>query len=297
MLNSLNNPSVFYESDSSDTARYEKFDAEVRAAILARADRERDLRSAVRHGELTVFYQPKINALLQQVVGMEALVRWISDEETIPPKEFIPLAEESDVILEIGHFVMKETCYQTAAWTRAGIPGLQAAVNLSARELENRSLPYQVEAIIGETRVDAHQLCFEITEGMMMENPTVSINVLCALKELGCTIAVDDFGTGYSSLSYLQKFPLDVLKIDQSFVRTLTTDTGSRTIVSAVVRLAQTLGLKVVAEGVETDEHAHELKHLACDELQGYLYSQPLPADLFEDWLKARLSVATVLSV
>lgn len=191
--------------------------------------------------------------------------------------------------------MLRRACEQAVEWQQHGYPELETAVNLSARQLENPMLPDEVAGILQETGMQADRLCLEITEGMMMENHDVTIAVLNKLKAMGCRIAVDDFGTGYSSLSYLQKFPIDALKIDQSFVRDLTTDMESHTIVAAVVRLSQTLGLKVVAEGVEELFQERILKSMACDEIQGYLYSEPLSGEAFERWLGDRMSVSTVL--
>ncbi|MBT4160686.1 MAG: EAL domain-containing protein [Gammaproteobacteria bacterium] len=268
---------------------------EIQRAISSRAQMEADLRRGLTNGEVHVFYQPKVNSLMGQVVGMEALARWIGADGMISPDEFIPLAEESDLIDELGSYVLHQACEHSVGWLRKGFPELQTAVNLSVMQLANPSLPKEIESILHETGMPARLLCLEITEGVMMIDPDVTIEVLNELKSLGCEIAADDFGTGYSSLSYLQKFPIDILKLDQSFVRNLTTDRETFIIVSAVVRLAQTLGLKVVAEGVEEREDEKLLKKMACDEIQGYLYSRPVSADDFEAWLQSRLSVSRVL--
>ncbi len=257
---------------------------------------EDQLREGLRNSELSVYYQPKINVHLNQVVGMEALVRWVTEDRVVPPGIFIPIAEQSELIERIGSFVLEESCRQSVEWLDQGFPDLETAVNLSVMQLENPDLPDQVADVINKTGMPAHLLHLEITEGMMMDNHELTISVLEQLKTLGCKIAVDDFGTGYSSLRYLQRFPLDSLKVDQSFVRDLNRDDPeSHTIVTAVVRLAQTLGLKVVAEGVEDEDQLQILRSLACDEIQGYLYSKPLCARDYEAWLANRLSVSTVL--
>lgn len=269
---------------------------EIQKAMISRSAMESSLREGLRNGQVHVFYQPKVNTLMRQVVGMEALVRWIVDDRMISPDEFIPLAEESDLIDEIGAYVLREACRQSVEWNEAGFPEMQMAVNLSVMQLADPMLPRVVESILNDTGMPASTLCLEITEGIMMIDPEVTADVLTDLKRLGCEIAADDFGTGYSSLSYLQKFPIDILKLDQSFVRDLTTNADTHCIVSAVVRLAQTLGMKVVAEGVETAEDERVLRAMACDEIQGYLYSKPLPAVQYEQWLQSRLCVSTVLN-
>lgn len=291
----LNADSAMYEAKRQGKNRYQFYVDEIRQHTLERISMEHDLRAGIEKGELEVFYQPKVNVHLNQVVGMEALVRWSSEAGIILPARFIPLAEESDLIEKIGKFVLGSACAQSTQWRQEGLPDLEMAVNLSARQLQNANLPSQVAAVLEETGMPAHLLCLEITEGMLMENHERSVEILKQLKALGCKIAVDDFGTGYSSLSYLQRFPIDALKIDQSFVGDLSTNRESSTIVSAVVRLAQTLGLKVVAEGVEQVAQEQLLRAMACDEIQGYMYSKPLPADEYATWLSNRLSVSTIL--
>ena len=270
---------------------------EIQSAISSRARLESRLREGLQRGEIHVFYQAKINPLLGHVVGMEALVRWITDGELVPPDLFIPLAEESDLIDEIGRYVVTEACRQSRIWREKGYPELQMAVNLSVMQLSNPDLPDEIASVLEKTHMPARLLCLEITEGVMMMDPEITIDVLNRLKALGCQIAADDFGTGYSSLSYLQKFPIDVVKLDRSFVRNLNKDRDTYIIVSAVVRLAQTLGMKVVAEGVESRAEEQLLAQMACDEIQGFLYSRPVNADEFGNWLESRLAVLPVLSV
>jgi diguanylate cyclase (GGDEF)-like protein len=269
---------------------------EIHDRLVRKVAMEIGLRQGIKSGELEVYYQPKVNTALSQVVGMEALVRWQSVDGMVSPAEFIPLAEESDLIQSIGLFVLDTACRQAVDWLAKGLPELEMAVNLSARQLEDDNLATLVGDVLDDTGLPPHLLCLEITEGMMMENHERSIGILAQLKALGCRIAVDDFGTGYSSLSYLQSFPIDILKIDQSFVRDLATSAERHTIVTAIVRMAQTLGLTVVAEGVEEDAQAQILRAMACDEIQGYLYSKPLPAVAYEAWLNNRVSTSTVLS-
>ncbi len=275
--------------------RCQVYAAEIHDRVLERLSIENDLRQALERDELEVYYQPKVNITLNQVVGMEALVRWHAGGAVVSPAKFIPIAEESELIEKIGHFVLKKACQQTKGFRELGVPGLELSVNLSARQLDRENLPQEVGSILEETGLEASELCLEVTESALVRRQDHGIRVLGELRELGCKIAVDDFGTGYSSLSYLKRLPVDALKVDQSFVRELGTDRESDMIVEAVIRLAQTLGLGVVAEGVERPDQEEKLRNMGCAEIQGFLYGKPLAAPAFEAWLAERLAVSTVL--
>ena len=239
---------------------------------------EMDLRYAVQRGELMVYYQPKFSLADERVVGLEALLRWNHPRyHTIPPCQFIPVAEETGLIIQLGEWVLREVCLQINRWKDLGVDW-PVAVNLSARQLREGSLFEHLDALLAETGVDPARLEFEITESMIMGNPEKALGILHALKKRGLGLAVDDFGTGYSSLSYLKRFPVDTLKIDMSFVRDIASDNDSACIVKAVISLAHSLGLKVIAEGVESGEQAQYLREKGCDEAQGYFYGHPLPA-------------------
>jgi EAL domain-containing protein (putative c-di-GMP-specific phosphodiesterase class I) len=214
-------------------------------------------------------------------VGVEALIRWQHpDQGLVAPYRFIPVAEESGLIIPIGAWVLEQACHQLRVWNLRGQDGPQGSVevNLSARQIDDPRIVATVEEILTRTGLPPEHLTLEITESALMEDAASALGVLRALKELGVLLAIDDFGTGYSSLSYLQRFPLDILKVDRMFVESLGSDADGEEIVSAVINLAHALGLQVVAEGVETTEQLQILRSLGCDLAQGFLFSKPLPA-------------------
>ena len=243
---------------------------------------ESELHRAVERGEFVVQYQPKVDVRTGLVTGAETLVRWEHPERgTVPPGEFIAVAEDSGLISVIGDWILKEACSQNAAWHRAGLRGLQLAVNVSARQFSDRGFIGRVRNVLAETGLPPHCLTLELTEGVMLEEAKDNIDVLHALKEIGVKLSVDDFGTGYSSLSYLEQFPLDELKIDRSFVNKIDPNSGEGPIVSAIIAMAHSLRFYLVAEGVETQGQLDFLRRNRCEFYQGYLFSKPLPADEF----------------
>jgi EAL domain-containing protein (putative c-di-GMP-specific phosphodiesterase class I) len=249
---------------------------------------ENKLRRALeRDEELTVFYQPKIDIQRQQLVGMEALARWFQPElGAIGPAEFIPIAEETGLIIPLGEYILRSACMQTRQWHEKGIAGLKVSVNLSAAQFRQRDLVARVQQILQETRFDPACLELELTEGVLIENTEASVITLHALKDLGLDFSVDDFGTGYSSLNYLKRFPLNALKIDRSFVRDLGVTEGDGAIVKATIALAHSLRLVVVAEGVEDRTQLQFLRIHGCDQTQGYLFSPPVNAEKFTRWVE-----------
>jgi diguanylate cyclase (GGDEF)-like protein len=265
----------------------EFFDSSLNQRMQARVSLENSLRQALGTPQLSLHYQPKVNTETGALTGMEALVRW--EHPTlgrIPPSDFIPVAEESGLILPLGEWILGEACRQTARWAASGLRDLVCAVNLSALQLRQTDFTKVVARTLTAAGLPASCLQLELTESVLMEN-SEHIRLLEALKDLGITLAVDDFGTGYSSLSYLTRLPIDVLKIDQSFVRELRDDGSDNAIVSAVIAMGHSLGLKIVAEGVEGAEQVGFLRRHRCDELQGYHFSKPLPAAQFEAWALA----------
>lgn len=249
---------------------------------------ESDLRKAVERGELQVYYQPRVHLASGQLVGMEALVRWHHPElGLIPPARFIPLAEETGLIVQIDEYVLRTACTQNKAWQDAGLPPLRVAVNLSARQFMHKDVAATVAHLLSETGLDPRYLELEITESSAMHDAEAAVATLQRLKELGIHLAIDDFGTGYSSFNYLKQFPIDTLKIDRSFVRDIHTDPGDAEIVSAIIMLARSLKLNVVAEGVETEAQRLFLKRKKCEEMQGFLVSPPLPPRQFEERLRS----------
>jgi diguanylate cyclase (GGDEF)-like protein/PAS domain S-box-containing protein len=261
---------------------YEIYVPEPEAPRSQHVDIKTRLRRAIEKDELVLHYQPKVSFASGAITGAEALVRWNNpDLGFVSPAQFIPLAEESGLIIPIGEWVLHTACRQARAWHELGYP-LEIAVNLSPRQFRHKDLPGLVLAVLRDTELVPGRLELEITEGSMMLHPQRAIEILGELREIGVQLAVDDFGTGYSSLSYLKRFPLHKLKVDQSFVKDLTSDADSQAIVTATVGLAHNLRLRTHAEGVETEAQRDFLAAAGCDEYQGYLFSKPLPADAFE---------------
>jgi EAL domain-containing protein (putative c-di-GMP-specific phosphodiesterase class I) len=258
------------------------FNEELRSRASRRVELERDLRNALATDAFELYLQPKFGAASQRLTGAEALLRWRHPQRgMISPAEFIPVLEESGLIIEVGAWVRRTALGISRRWRDAGQAGLRIAVNVSARELRQLNFISECEEMfipfIGE-----HDLDIEITESMLMDDIGQSIQILQALRDLGCKVAIDDFGTGYSSLNYLSRLPADTLKIDQSFVALLALSPDTLSLVTNIIGLAHSLGLKVCAEGVEDDEQAKLLRLLRCDELQGYLLGRPIPLAEFE---------------
>ncbi|MBA4094456.1 MAG: diguanylate cyclase, partial [Candidatus Accumulibacter sp.] len=243
---------------------------------------------AIGQAELALHFQPQVARLDGRVLGMEALLRWHSSElGRVSPADFIPLAEDTGLILPIGDWVIRQACLQNKAWQDAGLARVPVAVNVSAHQFKAGTVPAVVRAALAESGLEARYLEVELTESVMMGDTTAAEAQLAELRAMGVSLSLDDFGTGYSSLGYLSRFSLDKLKIDQAFVRNITTDPRSAAIAQATIALAEGLSLRVVAEGVETLDQRDFLGRIGCDVLQGYLYSQPLPAREMEVLLQA----------
>jgi diguanylate cyclase (GGDEF)-like protein/PAS domain S-box-containing protein len=258
------------------------YDAEMNDKALKRLSLESGLRRALEREEFIIHYQPQMDIDTGRLTGMEALVRWQHPEMgLVSPAEFIPLAEDTGLIVPLDEWVLRAACAQNKAWQEAGLPPLRVSSNLSARLFQRTDLPALISRVLEETRLDPDYLDLELTESSVMSNADAAIETLRALRELGVHISIDDFGTGYSSLNYLKRFPADYLKIDRSFIRDATVEQHDAAIVRAIITLAHSLNLKVIAEGVETEEQLSFLRDLQCDEMQGYLLSKPLPAEEF----------------
>jgi diguanylate cyclase (GGDEF)-like protein/PAS domain S-box-containing protein len=267
---------------------YQFYATEMNARALERLDMENGLRRAIDQGELVVHYQPQLSLKSGAIIGAEALVRWQHPERgLIPPGDFIPLAEESGLIVPLGTWVLRAACLQNRAWQEAGLPPFTVAVNLSARQVAAQDIVQLAGDILRETGLDARYLELELTESMVMADADAFIQATEQLKGLSITLSIDDFGTGFSSLSYLKRFSIDRLKIDQSFVHEMTQDPNSAVIAQAIISLAHSLGLAAIAEGVETAAQLNYLRSHHCDEMQGFLFSRALPADEFEALLKS----------
>jgi EAL domain-containing protein (putative c-di-GMP-specific phosphodiesterase class I) len=250
---------------------------------------EEDLRHALEQKEFTLNYQPKVNLKTGAITGAEALIRWTSSTRgSVPPLQFIPVAEDSGLILPIGAWVLREACTQARAWTDVGLSAGTVAVNVSAIQFRNESFLEGLFAILKETGMDPRSLELEVTESVLMKHAEVAAAILQTLRDKGVRVSIDDFGTGYSSLSYLRTFPLDALKIDQSFVRQIDVAPDDTAIVTAIISMGQSLGLRIIAEGVETNEDLLFLKARDCDEAQGFYFSRPVTATQFVKLLEAQ---------
>jgi diguanylate cyclase (GGDEF)-like protein/PAS domain S-box-containing protein len=270
---------ALYRAKDLGRDNFQFFTPQMNAALVQRQQMENSMRFALERGQFLLMYQPQVNLADGTMHCVEALIRWHHPEQgMIAPADFIPLAEETGMILAIGDWVLRTACAQARAWQLAGMP-MRVAVNLSARQFKQGDIANQVENILRETGLDSQFLEIEMTEGMLLEDTAQTSATLDTLHRMGLQISIDDFGTGYSSLSYLKRLPLDILKIDQSFVRDIHTDADDRSIVTAVIALAHSLHLSVVAEGVETPEQLAFLRALGCDTIQGFLFSRPVPPD------------------
>ena len=262
------------------------------AAMTTRLQQEKALRKALAGGEFRIYYQPQYDLGTGQLFAMEALVRWHHPKlGTIRPDLFIPNAESSSVIVQIGELVMEKACSQLAAWQARGLPNLRVSVNLSARQFHETDLLKRVRTVLDMTGLDPETLEFEITESVAMDDAERSTEIMQRLRDVGIRFCLDDFGTGYSSLGYLKRFPINTLKIDQSFVRDILSKPDDATIVKTMIAMAHSLSLDVCAEGTETKDQLDFLRRYDCDRVQGYYYSPPVPADKFEPFIEAALSV------
>ena len=284
-----NADTAMYRAKESGRDNFQIYTPAMNAGILQRLSLENDLRHALERAELRVYYQPITETATGRIVATEALLRWEHPERGIvEPGEFIPFAEESGLIVPIGEWVLKEAMLQNVAWQAAGHRGMRVAVNLSARQLQQEDMVSTVARLLRDTGLPPSQLQLEITEGAVMKNVELIINMLHQIRRMGIGISLDDFGTGYSSLSYLKRFPINSVKIDRSFVRDIATDPNDAAIVTTVIAMARSLNLRVIAEGVETADQLEFLQKRDCDEFQGYLVSQPVPADALAGLLAPR---------
>jgi EAL domain-containing protein (putative c-di-GMP-specific phosphodiesterase class I) len=281
---------AMYRAKGEGKSRFEIYEAGMHAAIVERMRLKADLRRAVDAGEFEAYYQPIVDLQTNRYNSVEALVRWNHPSVgVVSPASFIPLAEETGHIVAIGAQILHQACTDLAMWQQTygdRAPG-SVAVNLSPKQLQSASVVADVEAALETSGLPAESLVLEITEGVLLEDTEQVAATLAALKDLGVRIALDDFGTGYSSLSYLDRFPVDVVKIDKSFIDSLDSAGAPPSLVSAIVNLGAVLGLDVTAEGIEQPHQLDRLKALGCGQGQGYLFARPLPAAQFAEQLMA----------
>ncbi|HZX32510.1 MAG TPA: EAL domain-containing protein [Rhodocyclaceae bacterium] len=296
----------FYPADADDTAgmfrnadialyaakargkgTVDQFASAMTERAQHRVSMELNLRRALEQGEFLLHYQPQVELASGRIIGVEALIRWNHEGRLVSPNEFIPVAEDTGLIVPIGEWVLSEACAQARRWQDRGLPTLSMAINLSARQFDAEDLAQKILRAAGEAGIAPERIELEITESAVMHNTAASVRTLQALSDAGFKVAIDDFGTGYSSMSYLKRFPINRLKIDRSFVTDLTADKDDAAMVAAIVAMARALGLEAIAEGVETREQYVLLQQLGCHQGQGYLMSRPLPAAEVEKLLAA----------
>jgi diguanylate cyclase (GGDEF)-like protein len=285
---------AMYHVKKSRRNDFEFFTPEMKMFFPKRMALENELRKALEHKQFVLHYQPQIDVMNGELTGMEALLRWHHPERgVVMPAEFIPLAEETGLIVPLGRWVLHEACSQNKAWQNQGLQSLRVAVNISGVQFQQKDLVDSIARALSESGLDPRCLELEITESVIMQNAPEAIVMLEKLSNMGVDISIDDFGTGYSSLSYLKRFSIDSLKIDQSFIRNVSSDQDDAAIVKAIIALAHSLRLRVVAEGVEHEEQLQFLRSLGNDEYQGYFHSKPLPAAEFERYLRTADQRAT----
>jgi diguanylate cyclase (GGDEF)-like protein len=283
-----NADTAMYQAKAAGRETFQFFTPEMNVSAVERQSVEEDLRHALEHHEFVLHYQPKVDVKTGATVGAEALIRWNHPTRgLLSPMTFIPVAEETGLILPIGAWVMREACHQAQSWKDAGLSIGNMAVNVSAIQFRDEKFLEDLFSVLRQTGLDPHSLELEVTEGVLMNNAEVAASTLKAVRDIGIRVSVDDFGTGYSSLSYLRRFPLDSLKIDQSFLHRIYVPPDDAIIVSAIIAMGRSIGLTVIAEGVETVEELAFLKANECDEAQGYYFSRPVPAEEFAKLLIA----------
>lgn len=284
-----NADTAMYQAKEKGKNGFEKFRPEMDARAQKRLALEVNLRKALERGELSLYYQPQVDFRDGSIVGVEALLRWTHPElGCVSPLEFIPVAEESGLIVPIGRWVLATACKQAAAWRDAGLGSINVAVNLSVRQTKDLNLMRDILDALRQAKLAPSQLELEITETVLMENVHANVDLLHRLQTEGIRLSIDDFGTGYSSMAYLKRFPIDQVKIDQTFVRDIPGDGDDEAIISAIIAMAHHLELSVVAEGVETEAQLHFLRDVGCDIMQGFYFARPMPAEQATKFIRER---------
>ena len=285
-----NADTAMYQAKGKGKNAYEQFHPELDQRVQKRLSLETSLRKALDRGELLLYYQPQVSLRDGKLVGLEALLRWNHPElGLVSPAEFIPIAEESGLIVPIGRWVLRTACKQVAAWREAGLGTVHVSVNLSARQTKDPHLVHDIIDALREANIPASHLELEITETVLMDNVHANVDLLHRLQTEGIRLSIDDFGTGYSSMAYLKRFPIDQVKIDRTFVRDIPGDGDDEAITTAIIAMAHSLGLSVVAEGVETEEQLNFLRNAGCDIMQGYYFAEPRPPEQVATFLLSRV--------
>jgi diguanylate cyclase (GGDEF)-like protein len=284
-----NADAAMYRAKEMGRDNFQFYTPELNAKMREKFLLQEELRNAVARREFVLHYQPQVDLRTGRVFAVEALIRWNRPTVgVVPPIDFIPMAEETGLIVPIGDWVLHEACRQNKVWQDAGLPPITVCVNVSARQFREKDLIGRVVDALKDSGLDAKYLELELTESLVMQGVELAVATMKKLQGLGVQLAIDDFGTGYSSLSALKNFPVARLKIDKSFINGLPADENDKAVASAVIALGQKLNLRVIAEGVETDDQLAFLRENNCDEMQGYLFSRPIPAREVEELLKAR---------
>jgi diguanylate cyclase (GGDEF)-like protein len=292
-----NADTAMYQAKENGRRGYRFFMPDMNVRAVERQSIEEGLRHALARQEFALHYQPIIDLRTEAITGAEALLRWTHPTRgLIAPARFIPVAEDCGLIVPIGAWVLREACRQSRAWIDAGLPAMTIAVNVSAMEFRAENFLENLFATLGKTGLDPSSLVLEVTESVVMKHAESAAATLLSLRQVGIQVAIDDFGTGYSSLGYLRKFPLDALKIDQSFVRQISTAGEDTAIVTAVIGMARSLKLRVIAEGVETIDELEFLRSHQCDEAQGYYFSRPVAPEQFEELLRTGIRELPIVS-
>ncbi len=289
-----NADTAMYRAKRAGRNNYQFYTEDMNTRAIENLLLQNNLRQALERKEFLLYYQPQINLQTGDMIGMEALIRWQHPElGLLSPKQFISIAEETGLIIPIGEWVLRTVCLQIKKWEADGLPPYRVSVNLSACQFRQKNLVEKITSIVTETAVDPKYIELELTEGVLVDDEESAIDVLHQLNKMGMQISIDDFGTGYSSLSYLKRFPLNTLKIDQSFIRDILTDPDGAAITEAIIALGHSLRLKVIAEGVESQEQLSFLAPRGCDEVQGFYFSEPLPAHVIVDWMVEKQYLST----
>ncbi|WP_129600809.1 sensor domain-containing protein [Anaerophilus nitritogenes] len=279
-----NAETAMYRAKAKGKNGYQLYTAKMNQKALEKLTIENDMHKALERKEFVLYYQPQVEATTGRIIGVEALIRWNHPQKgMIPPGEFISLAEETGFIVPLGEWVIYEACRQGRLWEEKGLKGIQISVNLSPLQFQQKNIIEKIKSILEKTGMKAENLEIEITESGAMINPDFTIELLKEMKKMNIKVAIDDFGTGYSSLSYFTKFPIDKMKIDQSFIRNICSDDRNRAIVLAIINIAKSLGLSCIAEGVETQDELDLLIEYECEQIQGYFFSRPISPTSFEE--------------